>query len=60
MNLGSCHATLGETLSAATGYASVKLVQPTRRPSYTNWTGYEIANITHPICVAEEYLEVVS
>ena len=44
----------------AFGECWVKLVQPTRRPSYTDWTGYGIVNITHPICVAEEHLEVVS
>ena len=41
-------------------WAWVKLVQPTRRPSYTDWTRYGIADIARPICVAEEYLEVVS
>ena len=50
----------GVIVEIASGVASVRLIQPTRRPSYVNWTGYEIAPITHPIIVAEEHLEVVS
>lgn len=50
----------GVIVAVGTGEAWVKLVQPTRRPSYTDWTGYGIANITHTIVVAEEHLEVVS
>ena len=50
----------GVIVAVATGDAWVKLVQPTRRPSYVNWTGYEIADIARPIVVAEEHLEVVS
>ena len=44
----------------AYGGYKVKLVQPTRRPSYVNWTGYEIPDIARPIVVEEEHLEVVS
>lgn len=50
----------GVIVAVATGEAWVKLVQPTRRPSYTDWTRYGIADIARPICVAEEHLEVVS
>ena len=50
----------GVIVAVGTGVACVKLVQPTRRPSYVNWTGYEIPDITRPIVVAEEHLEVVS
>lgn len=50
----------GVIVEINSGVASVRLIQPTRRPSYVNWTGYEIAPIARPIVVAEEHLEVVS
>lgn len=50
----------GVIVNVDRGETSIRVIQPTRRPSYTDWTGYGIANITHPIWVAEEHLEVVS
>ena len=50
----------GVIVNVDRGEASIRVIQPTRRPSYVDWTGYGIANITHPIWVAEEDLEVVS